>query len=197
MKLFFSTHNLDKKKEIEYIIKGKFSVLCIEDFNDYPEVEENGASLAENSLIKARAGYEHTGIRSFADDTALEVDCLDGKPGIYTARYAGENASYRDNYIKLLNDMEGSDCENRSARFRTVITLYAGKDDYRYFEGVCEGRIGLEPSGRMGFGYDPVFIPSGYQETFAHLDSAVKNRISHRARALKTFIEYLNSIAGA
>lgn len=197
MKLFFSTHNLDKKKEIEYIIEGKISVLCIDDFKDYPEIEENGATLKENSLMKAKAGYEHTGLISFADDTGLEVDCLKGSPGIRTARYAGENASYRDNYIKLLDDMEGSDCQDRTARFRTVITLYSGKDDYKYFEGICEGSIGTEPAGRMGFGYDPVFIPSGYRETFAQLDSAEKNRISHRAQALNKFIEYLNKFTGA
>lgn len=197
MKLFFATHNLDKKKEIAYILKSKFEVLYIDDFEDYPDVVETGSSTAENALLKAESGMNYTGLSSFADDTALEVDALDGKPGIYTARFAGENASYRDNYIKLLSELEHIPLERRTARFRTAIALILKDREPQIFEGICEGRIVLEPEGENGFGYDPVFRPLGYEDTFASMDPELKNKISHRARAVKHFTDYLNSIDGA
>ncbi len=197
MKLFFATHNLDKKREIEYIFRGKFKVLYINDYRNYPEVEETGITLAENSLIKASAGYKFTGIASFGDDTGLEVNCLNGKPGIYAARYAGENATYKDNYLKLLDKMKGANCKNRAARFRTVITICLSENKFESFEGICDGHIVKNPSGEIGFGYDPVFIPNGYNKTFAKMESDVKNTISHRAIALKKFIDFLKNKYGA
>jgi len=192
MKLFFASHNLDKKKEIEYILKGNFEVLYINDFDDYPEVEETGKTLAENALLKAKEGFIHTQLISFADDTGLEVDAINNAPGIYTARYAGENATYKDNYIKLLKELYGVPFEKRNARFITSIALFIDNDEYYFFEGICNGHIAMEPSGDSGFGYDPVFIPNGYNKTFAELSSDIKNTISHRALALKKFIDFIN-----
>ncbi len=197
MKLFFATHNLDKKREIEYIFKGKFKVLYINDYRNYPKIEETGITLAENSLLKANAGYRFTGIKSFGDDTGLEVDCLNGKPGIYAARYAGENATYKDNYLKLLDEMKCVNCKNRKARFKTVITIYLSENKFESFEGICDGHIAQMPSGEIGFGYDPVFIPNGYNKTFAEMGSDLKNTISHRAIALKKFIDFLKNKYGA
>lgn len=196
MKLFFASHNLDKKREIEYILEGKFKVLYINDFKDFPEIEETGSTLWENALIKARNGYEYTGLNSFADDTGLEVDILGGNPGVFTARYAGPDATYRDNYLKLLNDMKGVPEEKRTARFKTAVVFYRG-DSYDVFEGVCEGRITFEPTGDSGFGYDPVFKPDGFDRTFAQLDSQTKNRISHRAIAVTAFADFLKEFSGA
>ena len=197
MKLFFSTHNLDKKKEIEYIIKSKFSVLYIDDYKNFPDIDETGLTLEENSLIKARTGFDFTGLMSFADDTALEVDCLNGDPGVFTARYAGENASYEDNYKKLLTMMEEKNCKERTARFRTIVTISFNNNDFKQFEGICNGYIAMKASGDMGFGYDPVFIPEGYRKTFAELESEIKNSISHRAAAVSGFIDFLNNYNGA
>lgn len=195
MKLFFASHNLDKKREIEYILEGKIKVLYINDFKDFPEIEEKGTTLQENALIKARNGYDYTGLYSFADDTGLEVDILGGDPGVFTARYAGADATYRDNYQKLLKEMTGVPMEKRTARFRTAVVFYRG-DTHDVFEGVCEGRIALNPSGESGFGYDPVFIPDGFEKTFAELESQEKNRISHRAIAVTAFAAFMKKFNG-
>ncbi len=198
MKIFFASHNLDKKREIEYILKDFFEVLYINDFENYPDVEETGKTLKENALIKAQHGYKFSNIITFADDTGLEVEYLNNAPGIYTARYAGENATYKDNYLKLLKELENVPIEKRNAKFRTVIVLYKNKNEIFSFEGICEGHIGIEPKGESGFGYDPVFIPNGYNKTFAELSSEIKNKISHRAKALEKFINFLkNNFNGA
>jgi len=192
LKVFFATHNLDKKREIEYILTSKkIKVLYIEDFPDYPEVEETGKTLEENSLIKVLNGYSFTKIDTFAEDTGLFVESLNGEPGVFTSRYAGKDPSYRDNYMLLLKRMESfkKDSERR-AYFKTVITFKTEKFIEK-FEGVCKGFISKEAKGEKGFGYDPVFIPDGYKETFAQLDESIKNRISHRAKAVKKFIDFL------
>lgn len=192
LKIFFATHNLDKKREIEYILTSKkIKVLYIEDFPHYPEVEETGKTLEENSLIKVLNGYSFTKIDTFAEDTGLFVESLNGEPGVFTSRYAGKDASYRDNYMLLLKRMESfiKDSERR-AYFKTVIT-FKSENFTKQFEGICKGIISKEPKGEKGFGYDPVFIPEGFKETFAQLDESLKNRISHRAKAVEKFIDFL------
>ncbi len=158
---------------------------------DYPggvHVEEDQPILEGNALKKARYWNLFSGLPALADDTGLEVDALNGAPGVLSARYAGENVTYAQNVTKLLHELDGMN--NRKARFRTVIAFVNGKSEH-LFEGVCEGEIIHEPIGDKGFGYDPVFRPNGYQKTFAELHAEEKNRISHRGRALQKFLEYL------
>lgn len=158
---------------------------------DYPggvDVEEDQPILEGNALKKARYWNLFSGLPALADDTGLEVDALNGAPGVLSARYAGENVTYAQNVTKLLHELDGMN--NRKARFRTVIAFVNGKSEH-LFEGVCEGEIIHEPIGDKGFGYDPVFRPNGYQKTFAELHAEEKNRISHRGRALQKFLEYL------
>jgi XTP/dITP diphosphohydrolase len=192
LKIFFATHNLDKKREIEYILTSKkIKVLYIEDFPDYPEVEETGKTLEENSIIKVLNGYSFTKLDTFAEDTGLFVESLNGEPGVFTSRYAGKNPSYQDNYMLLLKKMEDfKEDFKRKAYFKTVIT-FKTSEFMKQFEGVCEGRIAYRPEGEKGFGYDPVFIPDGFDKTFAQLDESEKNRISHRAKAVNKFIDFL------
>ncbi|MGE3062561.1 MAG: RdgB/HAM1 family non-canonical purine NTP pyrophosphatase [bacterium] len=197
MKLFFASHNLDKKREIEYIVSSeKLIVLYIDDFPKYPEVEETGQTLEENAALKAEKGFEFCGLDTFAEDTGLFVDAIGGEPGIYTARYAGENATYHDNCVKLLNKLEGIPPEKRTAHFKTVVS-FKTRDSIQFFTGICEGRISEKPAGKSGFGYDPIFIPEGYEVTFAELEKGVKNRISHRAKAVFKFSEHLKNRFGA
>lgn len=158
---------------------------------DYPggvDVEEDQPILEGNALKKARYWNLFSGLPALADDTGLEVDALNGAPGVLSARYAGENVTYAQNVTKLLHELDGMN--NRKALFRTVIAFVNGKSEH-LFEGVCEGEIIHEPIGDKGFGYDPVFRPNGYQKTFAELHAEEKNRISHRGRALQKFLEYL------
>lgn len=197
MKLFFASHNLDKKREIEYIVSSeKLTVLYINDFPKYPEVDETGSTLEENAGIKAEAGFLYTGLDTFAEDTGLFVDELDGEPGIYAARYAGESASYADNCEKLLLKLKNVPSERRCARFKTVVA-FKSKESLFCFTGICEGKISEKPAGNNGFGYDPIFIPDGYDKTFAELKKEVKNEISHRARAVKDFSDFLRKSIGA
>lgn len=160
------------------------------DFERLGEVEEDRPTLEGNALKKARYVHEETGLPALADDTGLEVDALDGRPGVYSARYAGENASYGDNVDKLLDELAGLDPEFRGAQFRTVVA-YVRPEGTHTFEGICRGAILRERRGEKGFGYDPVFQPEGYGETFAELESEQKNRISHRGRALQAFLDWL------
>jgi len=197
MKLFFASHNLDKKKEIEYIVSSeKYLVLYIDDFPKYPEVDETGSTLEENAVLKAEAGFQFTGIDTFAEDTGLFVEALNGMPGVLTARYAGENASYSDNCELLLKNMKGLPAEKRRAYFKTVLA-FKEKNFVKLFTGICEGKISEKNTGKNGFGYDPVFIPNGYEVTFAELEKDVKNRISHRAKAVLSFSEHLKNRFGA
>ena len=158
---------------------------------DYPgknDVEEDRPDLEGNALKKARFWFQKTGIPSLADDTGLEVDALDGAPGVYSARFAGEGATYEDNVNKLLAELEGK--KNRSAQFRTVIAYVTGKEEL-LFEGICRGEIIREKRGDKGFGYDPVFVPENHTKTFAELSSEEKNKISHRGRAMQKFIAHI------
>ena len=193
MKLVFATNNKHKLKEIRALVPDQIEVLSLADIGCYDEIEETAKTLEGNARIKSDHVYYKYGVSCFADDTGLEVDALDGAPGVYSARYAGEEATFQDNVDKLLHALDGE--ENRRARFRTVISLKLG-DDQHYFEGVCEGEITREMHGSEGFGYDPIFKPVESDLTFAQMSMEDKGDISHRGRAIKKLIEFLNKEFG-
>ncbi len=188
MELVFATNNNHKIKEISDLLDQNFKILGLADVNITEDIPEEAETLAENALFKARFVNDMTGLNVFADDTGLEVDTLDGAPGVYSARYAGEGRSFDDNINKLLEQM--ADAEDRSARFRTVIALILDGSEY-LFEGTVEGVIIRERRGKGGFGYDPVFLADGYGLTFAEIPLSEKNRISHRARAMRKLLAFL------
>lgn len=183
MKLVFASGNRGKIREALEILGEGFELLTPAEAGILEDIPETGQTLRDNSLQKARYLYERTGMDCFADDTGLEVDCLGGAPGIHTARYAGEAKDPAANIDKLLREMEKAG-GRRTARFRTVVTLIVGGET-RYFEGVMEGSIAKARSGAGGFGYDPVFMPEGYDCTAAELSEEQKNAISHRGKALR------------
>jgi len=189
-KIVFATNNKHKLKEIRKITAGILEILSLSDINCEEEIEETGITLEENALIKARYIKEKYGYDCFADDTGLEVEALGGAPGVYSARYAGEACNPLKNMLKLLQVMEG--ITNRNARFRTVIALLMNNETY-FFEGVVDGQIIEEQKGSAGFGYDPIFVPEGYNQTFAELGIDIKNQISHRAKATRQFAQFLTS----
>jgi XTP/dITP diphosphohydrolase len=160
------------------------------DFPALEEVEEDADTLEGNALKKARYVHNETGLPAVSDDTGLEVDALNGRPGVYSARYAGENASYQENVEKLLEELSGVPMERRGAQFRTVAALVTEEGFYT-FEGVCRGTIRTKEQGSGGFGYDPVFVPASYKKTFAELDPKIKNKISHRGKAIQKFYEWI------
>lgn len=187
--LFLASGNPHKIEELQQILEPLgIHLKSTLNFPDAPEVEEDQPDLKGNALKKAQFWFEKTGLPSIADDTGLEVDALNGAPGVYSARYAGEDATYQDNVDKLLNELDGH--QERKAQFRTVIAYVTEESEY-FFEGICEGEILTEQRGEKGFGYDPVFQPEGYKKTFAELDSKEKNKISHRGRALEKFLDFL------
>jgi XTP/dITP diphosphohydrolase len=152
------------------------------------DIEETGTTLEENARIKSQFVYDNYGFNCFSDDTGLEIEVLNGEPGVYSARYAGEDCSFDDNMNKVLKEMKGK--ENRKARFRTVISLILDGKEYQ-FEGEVKGKITTEKHGDKGFGYDPIFLPDGYSQTFAELDLEEKNRISHRGKAVVKLAGFL------
>lgn len=187
--IFLASGNPHKIEELKQMIEPfGIELKSTLDFPDAHEVEEDQPDLKGNALKKARYWFNETGIPSLADDTGLEVDILDGAPGVYSARYAGDNVTYDENVDKLLREMEGE--SDRKARFRTVIAFLDGSDEH-LFEGVCEGEITTYRKGEKGFGYDPVFQPAGFGQTFAELSSEEKNKISHRGLAFQKFLTYL------
>lgn len=188
-KLVFATNNKHKLEEIRAILKGRVEVLSLADIDCYDDIPETADTLEGNALIKARHIYTKYGLYCFADDTGLEVEALDGAPGVYSARYAGEGCSFADNVAKMLRALEGVE-EPRLARFRTVIALIDEQGEH-LFEGVVSGDILTQAEGEGGFGYDPIFRPEGYERSFASLGDGIKNRISHRARATERLAEYL------
>lgn len=188
-KLVFATNNKHKLEEIRAILKGRVEVLSLADIDCYDDIPETADTLEGNALIKARHIYTKYGLYCFADDTGLEVEALDGAPGVYSARYAGEGCSFADNVAKMLRALEGVE-EPRLARFRTVIALIDEQGEH-LFEGVVAGDILTQAEGEGGFGYDPIFRPEGYEKSFASLGDDIKNRISHRARATERLAEYL------
>lgn len=187
-KIVFATNNNHKLDEIRRITKGKLQILGLSDIQCNDEIEETGRTLEENALLKAKFVKEKFGYDCFADDTGLEVEALDGAPGVYSSRYAGEACNPADNMLKLLTVLEG--VENRNARFRTVIALLINNEEY-LFDGIIQGKIIHEKRGEAGFGYDPIFMPDGYDRTFAELGNDVKNQISHRALATLQLAQFL------
>lgn len=184
-KIVVATHNINKQKEINALLKDlNVNVLGMEHFPIINSIEETGSTLLENSLIKSRTVSQLTGLATIADDTGLEVDALHGSPGVYSARYAGSNATYEANVEKLLFELIEVPEALRTARFRTVISYVDNKKEF-VDEGVIEGMITFKPSGNKGFGYDPVFKPLGFEKTFSEISQDKKNIISHRALALK------------
>lgn len=190
MKIVLATHNKHKVEELTNIADGDIEFIPLP--GDFPEIEEDGATLEENALLKARFVHLELRMPTLADDTGLEVEALGGAPGVITARYAGENATFQDNCRKMLREMEGK--ENRKAVFRTVLCYLDQNGLQHFFEGKVEGEISTEERGINGFGYDPVFIPSdgGNTLTFAEMTSEEKNKISHRGRALQAFMAWIN-----
>lgn len=191
--LLTATNNKDKVKEIIELLKDlNIDVITLNDLNLNVDVEEDKDTLEGNALKKAEEIWQHVQIPCSADDTGLFVHALNGAPGVFSSRYAGENVSYSDNRRKLLNELDGVPLESRTAYFRTVVCYYYAKDKYELFDGVCEGKITLTERGDKGFGYDAVFLPDGFENTFAELNREEKNRISHRAKAFEKLKEYLS-----
>jgi XTP/dITP diphosphohydrolase len=188
VKLVFATNNSHKLNEVRAIAGNRFSIISLQEIGCYADIPETGTTLTENALLKAQYVHNRYNLSCFADDTGLEIEALDGKPGVYSARYAGEHCSFKDNIRKVLHEME--DTENRKACFITVIALILDGKKY-FFEGAIEGEIIDVPKGANGFGYDPIFKPSGYNQTFAELTSVEKNNISHRALATKKLNDFL------
>jgi XTP/dITP diphosphohydrolase len=189
MTIVFASNNEHKIKEIKSILGNSFTLLSLRDINIREEIPEDEPLLEGNALSKARYIHNITGMNVFADDTGLEIDALDGLPGVHSARFAGENKDSSANIEKVLNMLGRT--ENRNARFRTVIALILENNEY-LFEGNVNGVIITEKRGNEGFGYDPVFIPDGKNQTFAEMELTEKNRISHRARAFEKLREFLN-----
>lgn len=189
--IILASRNADKIKELRTTLEDfEVELKSALDYPELQEVEEDKEMLEGNALKKARYVHQQTGLPALADDTGLEVDALDGRPGVYSARYAGENSTYQQNVDKLLQELAGVAAKDRTAQFRTVAAFITGGETHT-FEGICRGVILEEERGTGGFGYDPVFQPEGYEETFAELDEAIKNSISHRARAIEKFINFL------
>jgi XTP/dITP diphosphohydrolase len=187
--LVFATNNKHKLKEVQEILGAGFQVLSLEEINCFEDIPETADTLEGNALLKAQFVKRNYGYDCFADDTGLEIKALNNAPGVYSARYAGEAKDSKANMLKALDELKGK--TDRSARFRTVIALIIGGNEY-LFEGVVEGNIIEEARGTAGFGYDPVFIPDGFAKTFAELGAEIKNKISHRAEAvikLKHFLD--------
>ena len=186
-----ASRNEHKIEELRATLKGLgIKLRSALDFPNLQEVVEDKPTLEGNALKKARYVHSMTSLPALADDTGLEVAALDGRPGVYSARYAGENASYQENTEKLLRELSADNSGDRSARFRTVIAFVTDEQEFT-FEGVCEGEILTSPRGDKGFGYDPVFRPGGFNQTFAEMGEDEKNRISHRGRAVAKFVDFL------
>lgn len=191
-KLVFATNNKNKLREMREIMDGLYEVVGLNEIGCNDDIVEDADTIQGNARIKADYVTNRFGVDCFADDTGLEVEALDGAPGVYSARYAGEHCSYQDNVNKILSEMRG--VENRKACFRTVIALNLDGESH-FFEGRCDGIITTEAHGEGGFGYDPVFKPDGYDETFAEMPSELKNKISHRGRATAKLIDFLRKIS--
>jgi len=193
--IVFATNNAHKLSEIRQILGNSIEVLSLKDIGCDVDIPETGSTLEENALQKAQYVFDHYHLDVFADDTGLEVEALNGAPGVYSARYAGDGHDSEANMAKLLKELEHED--NRKARFRTVIALIqkvGGLDcvqRIKLFEGIVNGQIIRERRGGEGFGYDPIFLPDGYDQTFAELGMDIKNEISHRARATAKFADFV------
>lgn len=189
MKLVFATHNQNKLKEIKALLPHHFQLLSLADIGCDEEIIEDANTIAGNAILKADYVKNNYGYHCFADDTGLEIEALDGAPGVHSARYAGEAKDDNANVNKLLSQLEEK--ENRNGRFKTVIALNI-EDNQNIFTGICKGEIIKEKRGKQGFGYDPVFKPEGFKHTFAEMSLSEKGEISHRAKAFKELIAYLS-----
>lgn len=190
-KFVFATNNLHKLEEVNAIIDDKIELLTLNDINCHTDIPETADTLEGNALIKAKFIYDNYHKDCFGDDTGLEVEALNGEPGVYSARYAGEGHDSEANIKKLLHNLEG--VANRKARFRTVFALIADGKEH-YFEGIINGEIIKVRKGTAGFGYDSIFVPEGYTQTFAEMGNNIKNKISHRAIATQKLCKFLQSI---
>ena len=191
MKLVFATNNLHKLREVQEMLSNSIEVLSLKDIGCFEDIEETESTLEGNAKLKADYITEKYGFDCFADDTGLEVEALDGKPGVYSARYAGEHGNAEKNMEKLLNELQNK--SSRKAKFRTIIALNLRNKQY-LFEGICEGEILNEKSGVKGFGYDPIFKPKNASSSFAEMNSEEKNIISHRGIAIQELVQFLNSL---
>ena len=188
MTLVFATNNAHKLKEVQEMLPNSIQLVSLNDINCEEDIEETATTLVGNAALKADFITQKYGMNCFADDTGLEVVTLQGKPGVYSARYAGEPSNAENNMTKLLSEMAG--VENRNAQFRTMICLNLDGNQY-YFEGICKGRILTEKQGTAGFGYDPIFQPTGFEKSFAEMSSEDKNHISHRGLAIEKLVKFL------
>lgn len=191
MELIFATHNQHKTEEAREIAEALIQIKNLKDIGCMEEIPETADTLKGNALQKAHYVKEHFHVNCFADDTGLEVEALDGRPGVFSARYAGEHCTYQDNVDKLLREMAGKN--NRKACFKTVIALILDNKEY-LFEGKVDGVIIENQKGTSGFGYDPVFLPDGFDCTFAEMTDEEKNSISHRGRAMRKMMDFLKKI---
>jgi len=189
MQLVFATHNPNKLKEVQALLPASITLLSLDDIGCTEEIEETGTTLTENAYIKARHVRDRYGLNCFADDSGLEIDALNGAPGVISARYAGPQKDNEANILKVWSALANK--TYKAAQFRTIIALCMGKEE-RDFEGIVRGELIHEKRGEKGFGYDPIFIPEGYTQTFAELGKDVKNKISHRARAMEALVNALN-----
>jgi XTP/dITP diphosphohydrolase len=189
-KIVFATGNSNKLKEITYAVDG-FEIVGLTDLDITEEIPETGTTLKENALQKARYVYDKTGLSCFSDDTGLEIDALNNRPGVYSAMYAGADCSAENNMQKVLKELSG--IRNRKAKFKTVIALILNGEEY-FFEGDVNGEILQEKKGSDGFGYDPIFKPEGHKETFAQMSIGLKNKISHRGLAVKKLVSFLEAL---
>ena len=189
MDIVFVTNNQNKLTEIKNLVSSDYNILSLNDINFKDEIEETAITLEGNALIKAKHIHSRYGLNCFADDTGLEIDYLNGAPGVFSARYAGPECLAKDNIDKVLLKLKG--VQNRQAKFRTVIALIYDNKEYT-FEGDCIGNISLKQKGKNGFGYDPIFIPKNFNLSFAQMTQAAKNKISHRANAVKKLVDFLS-----
>tara|TARA_R110001592_G_scaffold69660_6_gene213774 strand:- start:3180 stop:3755 length:576 start_codon:yes stop_codon:yes gene_type:complete len=188
MKLVFATNNLNKLAEVQEMLPNSIELLSLKDINCFDEIEETALTLDGNAKLKANYITQKFGYNCFADDTGLEVESLEGKPGVYSARFAGEPSNSQKNMQKILSELENK--TNRKAQFRTAICLNIDENQY-LFDGTCKGEILTKKQGEKGFGYDPIFKPEGYSTSFAEMSSEEKNKISHRGIAIQKLVQFL------
>lgn len=191
MKLVFATNNLNKLAEVQKMLPSSIQLLSLKDIDCFDDIEETANTLEGNAKIKANHITEKFGYNCFADDTGLEVDSLNGEPGVYSARYAGEPANAENNMQKLLSELSGS--KNRNAQFRTSICLNLNGKQF-LFDGICKGEILNQKQGEKGFGYDPIFKPEGFDVSFAQMSAEEKNKISHRGLAIQKLVDFLSNL---
>ena len=194
-KLVFATNNKHKRDEVARMLEGQYEVVCLDDIGCTEDIIEDADTLEGNAFIKANYVYQNYQLDCFADDTGLEIESLNGAPGVYTARYAGPEKDNQANMQKVMDELAGK--SERAAQFRTAVCLIQGGTTI-HFEGIAQGHIATEKSGQEGFGYDPIFIPEGEERTFAEMTQQEKNALSHRGRAIQQLIAYLhrNQAAG-